>query len=143
MRDELSAISYQLSARGGGGMAGVPAARDFRSVKAWGKAHQLALDSYKATAPFPREEAYGLTSQIRRAAVSEPANIAEGCGRGGAELSRFCRIALGSASELEYHFLLARDLDLLAPTAYDHLAGQVEEVKRMLTLFVGKLKTDS
>jgi four helix bundle protein len=78
--------------------------RDFREFKVWEKAHSLTLDIYKATATFPRAEMYGLTSQLRRASSSIPANIAEGCGRGGnAELARFLQIGMGSASELEYH----------------------------------------
>ncbi|MGQ9626774.1 MAG: four helix bundle protein [Anaerolineae bacterium] len=82
-----------------------------------------------------------LTTQIRRACASIPANIAEGCGRGGdAELARFLQIAMGSASEVEYHLLLARDLGLLNGSDYERLAGEVTEVKRMLTSFIQKLK---
>jgi four helix bundle protein len=117
--------------------------RDFRNLKVWEKAHQLALAIYQATAAFPKNEQYGLTSQIRRACVSIPANIAEGCGRSGdAELARFLQIAMGSASELEYHLLLARDLNLLNSSDYEHLANGVTEVKRMLTSFIQKLKSD-
>ena len=84
--------------------------RDFRELKVWEKSHQLALEVYSATTKFPKEELYGLTSQVRRSAVSIPANISEGCGRDSpAELLRFCRIAMGSASELEYELLLAHD----------------------------------
>jgi len=86
---------------------------------------------------------YGLTRQIRRSCASIPANIAEGCGRSGdAELSRFLQIAMGSASELEYHILLARDLSLLNSLAYDRLASDVTEVKRMLASFIKKLNAD-
>ena len=85
--------------------------RDFRQIKVWAKAHQLTLEIYKTTAGFPREELYGVTSQLRRSAASIPANIAEGFGRGGsAELARFLQIGLGSAYEVEYHALLAMDL---------------------------------
>ncbi len=88
--------------------------RDYRSLKVWEKAHRLVLSLYEVTKEFLREEVFGLTSQIRRSAASIPANIAEGCGRDGiAELAQFCRIAMGSASELEYHILLSRDLGLL------------------------------
>jgi four helix bundle protein len=81
--------------------------RDFRELKVWEKAHQLALEIYKATSTFPKEERYGLTSQMRRATVSIPADIAEGCCRkGDAEFARFLQIAMGSASELEYHICL-------------------------------------
>ncbi len=88
--------------------------KDFKSLKVWHKAHQLTLLVYALTRTFPREEMYGLTSQIRRAAASIPANIAEGSGRrSDGELRRFLQIARGSASELEYHLLLARDLGFL------------------------------
>ena len=82
--------------------------KDFRHLTVWQKSHELTLALYRLTAPFPREEIYGLTSQIRRAASSIPANLAEGCGTDGdGELARYCRIARASASELEYHLLLA------------------------------------
>ena len=96
--------------------------KDFRELKVWQKAHQLTLAVYELTATFPREELYGLTAQLRRAGSSIAANLAEGCGRNGdAELARFCSIAMGSASELEYHLLLARDLKLIQPKDYDAL----------------------
>ena len=83
--------------------------RDFREIKVWEKAHLLTLEIYKATASFPTEERYGLTSQLRRSSASIAANIAEGFGRGGnAELARFFQIGMGSASEVEYHILLAK-----------------------------------
>ncbi len=117
--------------------------RDFKMLMVWQKAHQLVLAIYKATAAFPKEEMYGLASQIRRAAASIPANIAEGCGReGNAELAHFLRISLGSASELEYHLLLVRDLGLLTNSDYEALSGDVTQVKRMLTSFIRKLKAD-
>ncbi len=76
--------------------------KDFKQLRFWHKAHDFVLELYKATNTFPKEELYGLTSQIRRASVSIPSNIAEGCGRSGdAELARFCIIAMGSASEVE------------------------------------------
>ena len=88
--------------------------QNFKSLKVWEKSHELTLAVYKATTNFPKDELYGLTSQIRRASASIPANIAEGCGRTGkAELARFLQVAMGSASELEYHLLLAHDLGLL------------------------------
>ncbi len=87
--------------------------REFRELKVWQKAHRLTLEAYQASATFPREELFGLTSQVRRAASSIPANIAEGCGRGGGDLVRFCELAAGSASELEYHLILAHDLGYL------------------------------
>lgn len=117
--------------------------RNFREIKAWEKAHRLALEVYKATRTFPKEELYGLTSQIRRSCVSIPANIAEGCGRSGdAECARFLQVSMGSASEREYHLLLAHDLDLLNSSSYERLMTQSTEVKRMLTAFINKLRAD-
>ncbi len=117
--------------------------RDFKELKVWEKAHHLALEIYRATASFPRDELYGLTSQIRRACASIPANIAEGCGRSGEiELARFLRIAMGSASELEYHLLLARDLNFLNASDYRRLANDAIEVKRMLTSLIQKLNAE-
>lgn len=114
--------------------------RDFRELKVWDKAHQLVLAVYKATSTFPRSEAFGLTSQMRKAAVSVPANIAEGCGRrGDAELARFMQMSMGSASELEYYVVLTRDLGFLPEEAAPGLAAHVTEVKRMLAGFLQKL----
>lgn len=118
--------------------------RGFKELKVWQKGHDLALAVYKATVSFPKEEVYGLTSQIRRSCVSICANIAEGCGRNGeAELARFFQIGSGSASELEYHLLLANELGFLKPSDYKLLNSEVIEVKRMLTSFIQKLKADS
>ena len=112
-------------------------------MRVWEKGHRLTLAVYKTTATFPREELYGLTSQIRRSCASTPANIAEGCGRSGdAELARFLRIAMGSASELEYHLLLAHDLGLLNTLDHERLTEEVTEVERMLTSFTKKLIAD-
>lgn len=120
--------------------------RDFRRLKVWEKAHGLSLAIYKATETFPQQELFGLTSQLRRAAVSIAANIAEGCGRSGEpELARYLRIALGSASELEYHIILILSTDLcyLNKSASQHLFKQVTDVKRMLTALIHKLTADS
>jgi len=118
--------------------------KDFRKLKVWGRAHQLVLAVYHTTASFPRDETYGLTAQIRRAASSIPSNIAEGCGRNGdAELARFCLIARGSASELEYQILLAHDLKLLPSGHYEQLTQEITEIKRMLTVLVQKLTAES
>src|ERR1044071_55755 len=117
--------------------------QNYRHLKVWEKAHSLTLFMYKATATFPKEEQYGLTSQIRRACSSIPANIAEGCGRSGdAELARFLQISMGSASELEYHLLLAHDLKFLSLDDYQCLAKNVTEVKKMLAAFILKLKAE-
>jgi four helix bundle protein len=117
--------------------------KDFRQLAVWQKSHEFTLLVYEWTASFPREEVYGLTGQMRRAASSIPANIAEGCGGDGdAELARYCRIARASASESEYHVLLARDLKLLPSERYEQLAERVVEIKRMLTGLIHKLAAD-
>jgi four helix bundle protein len=113
---------------------------DFRKLSVWQKAHQLTLAVYRVTASFPKDELYGLTSQTRRAASSIPANIAEGCGRGGnAELARFLRTSMNSASELQFHLLLAHDLNFLDHNSYTEMDELVVEVKRMLTGFLRTL----
>ena len=117
--------------------------RDFRQIRVWSKAHELTLEIYKTTACFPREELYGITSQLRRAAASIPANIAEGFGRGGnAELARFRQIGMGSAYEVEYHALLAKDLALIDATIYLKLQTRIVEVKRMLAALLIKVRSE-
>ncbi len=115
--------------------------QDFQKLNVWAKSHRLTLDVYTATRSFPKDELYGLTSQTRRAAASIPANIAEGCGRdGGADLARFLQIALGSASELEYHLLLARDLCFMDGENWKSFTSEVCEIKRMLTSLMQKAR---
>jgi four helix bundle protein len=117
--------------------------KDFRNLHVWRKAHLLTLASYKKTADFPRNEVYGLTSQLRRSAASIAANIAEGCGkRSNAELQRFLGIAAGSASELEYHFLLSRDLRYIGESDYRELSDGVIEIKRMLASLMQKVESE-
>jgi len=117
--------------------------KDFRRLKVWEKVHLLTLAVYRMTARFPREELYGLTSQLRRCSASMGANIAEGCGKeGNRELHRFLQIASGSASELDYHLLLAKDLNYLAETDYQKVVRQLLECRPMLTGLVRKVGTD-
>jgi len=117
--------------------------KDFHELQVWQKAHQLTLAVYRVTAPFPREELFGLTSQLRRASSSISANLAEGCGRtGDAEFSRFCSIAMGSASELEYHLLLGKDLGYIKAKDYQELSQRTIEVKKMLAALIQKLTAD-
>jgi len=117
--------------------------KNFRDLQVWHKAHELTLESYRVTNSFPKQELFGLTSQIRRAAVSIAANIAEGCGkRGNGEFQRFLGIAAGSASELEYHFLLAHDLSLISDIAYRQLNDGVVVVKRMLASLLRKVDAE-
>ena len=118
--------------------------QDFKKLRVWEKSHLLTLDCYKATAAFPKDEIYGLTSQVRRASASIPANIPEGCGRNSkSELGRFLSIASGSASELEYHFILAGDLHFLSGPEHDHLLSELTEVRKMLNAFMSRLKTNN
>ena len=118
--------------------------QDFTKLDVWQRAPSMTLDLYRKTKLFPREEIYGLTSQIRRFASSIGANIAEGCGREGeAELSRFLQIALGSASELQYHLLLARDFSYIPVSDYQRVATEVTGVKKMLTSLVQKVRAAS
>ena len=96
---------------------------------------------YEATRDFPKEELYGLTAQIRRAAGSIPANIAEGCGRGSnAELGRFLQIAIGSTLELEYQLLLAKELGYLAEERDVQFRAKLHELKSMLSTLLRKVK---
>ena len=107
--------------------------KDFKELKVWKKAHELTLDVYRATDTFPKAEWFGLRSQIRRASSSIGANLAEGCGRRrDGEFGRFVSIALGSASELECHLLLARDLRFLEHVDHERAQAQLDEVCRML-----------
>ena len=116
--------------------------QDFRKLNVWQKAHQLTLAIYEVTRKFPQDERFGLISQMRRCAASIPANIAEGCGRSkGGDFGRFLEIASGSASELEYHLLLAHDLDHLDDSAHQRLAAEVAEVKKMLTSLTCRVRT--
>jgi four helix bundle protein len=114
---------------------------DFKDLRVWAKAHELTLAVYQKTRTFPKEEMYGLTSQLRRASASVGANIAEGCGRrSDAEMKRFVQIARGSANEVEYHLLLAKDLNSLTADEHKDLEAKVLEIQRMLASLVQSLK---
>ena len=118
--------------------------QDFRQLKVWERAHALTLDVYKMSKAFPREELYGLTSQMRRSATSIGSNIAEGACRGGdSDFARFLQIAFDSASELEYQCLLAGDLQLLSTQDYRHLNEETREVIRMLAALLHRLRADT
>ncbi len=115
--------------------------RDFRKIKAWQRAHALTLQVYRETSGFPGDERFGLVSQMRRACASIPTNIAEGCGRNTInELARFIDIATGSASEVEYQLLLAKDLGYLSDNQYETLSTEAIGVRRMLLAFNEKLR---
>lgn len=101
----------------------------------------MTLAIYKATNRFPREEVYGLTSQLRRAISSVPTNICEGCGRKtNADFARFLQISVGSASEVEYELLLAHDLNYLTDNEYDNFNKEIVEIRKMLNNFIKKLE---
>src|SRR4030043_2420105 len=111
--------------------------RDFHNLKVWERAHALTISLYKATKDFPKDELYGLTSQIRRSSSSIPMNIAEGCGRDSqAEMIHFFQIAMGSSSELEYQLLLVYDLHYLDEQVFLELTKELGEVRRMLNALV-------
>lgn len=117
--------------------------KDFRDLKVWEKSHQLALMVYKYTQSFPKQELFGITSQMRRAAVSIPTNIAEGCGRNGnGDFARFLYIAMGSASELEYLLLISLELGYLERIDCQELDVAATEVKRMLASLISKVNAD-
>ena len=118
--------------------------QDFKKLVVWRRAHELTLGIYNATKGFPSEETFGLRGQLRRSSASIGINIAEGCGRSSQiELRRYLRVAQGSASELEYELLLVRDLKLLSEQTHQRLSGQVEEIKKMTTALIRKLKTEN
>lgn len=117
--------------------------QDFRQLKVWTKAYELALEVYRATQVFPAGERFGLTSQLRRAAVSIPSNIAEGSGRpGDGEMLRFLGIAMGSASEVECQLLLASDLGFLASNDTNNLLMRIGEIRRMLNALMSRISAD-
>jgi four helix bundle protein len=115
--------------------------KDFRSLQVWEKSHELTLAVYAVSKNFPKDELFGMTSQIRRATASIPTNIAEGCGRGSdADFSRFLQMAFGSACEVEYHLQLANDLDYIGLETYRKLNEELLSIKRMLASFLSKIK---
>ena len=117
--------------------------KDFRNLEVWERAHALTLSIYKTTVCFPADERFGLTSQMRRCGASIGANIAEGCGkRGNPEFQRFLQIASGSASEIEYHLLLARNLGYLSESAHRELMQQLTPLRRMLTSLIQKVDSE-
>jgi four helix bundle protein len=118
--------------------------QDFRNLKVWQRAHSLTLDVHRITADFPKNEQFGVTSQLRRACASIAANLAERCARASdADFARFVNMALGSASETDYHLLLARDFKYLDEAIYQSLFAQISEVKRMLNSFERTLRSSA
>jgi len=117
--------------------------RNYRDLKVWAKAHSLTLEIYRLSRTFPREEMFGVTSQTRRCCASIGANLAEGCGRQtNREFGRFVRIAMGSASELDYHLILSRDLGLLKSEDYQRVARDLTEIRKMLGSLLNKIEIE-
>jgi four helix bundle protein len=115
--------------------------KGLKELNVWRKAHDMTVAVYGITRGFPREELYGLTSQLRRSVASIGANIAEGCGRrSDGEMARYLQIARGSASEVEYHVLLARDLHYLREEEWRELSCQADELQRMLTALIQRFR---
>jgi four helix bundle protein len=113
-----------------------------RELEIWNEAMVLVKRVYAVTREFPKEEVYGLSSQVRRAVVSVPANLAEGVGRGGnAELARFAQIALGSAYELETLLQIAVDLEYIDATRLEPLNNDLERLTRRITTFMNRVKS--
>jgi four helix bundle protein len=118
--------------------------RNYRDLQTWSKAHKLTLELYKLSQRFPKEEMYGLTSQLRRSAASIGANLAEGCGRQtNPEFARFVKVSMGSASELDYHLLLSRDLGFLEAEAYERAAKSLTEVRKMLASLLSTVELET
>ena len=116
--------------------------QDFRELKVWARSHQLTLSVYRATQRVRRRDFPGLIPQLRRAASSIPANIAEGCGhRGRREFARFLQMALASAFELEYHLILAMDLGIIKESVALSLLDEAKQIKRMLTTLTDRVRT--
>jgi four helix bundle protein len=117
--------------------------QDFHQLKAWEKEHAVVLEIYRATKRFPKEEIYGGTSQLRRSAASVPTTIAEGCGRGTQkELAQFLQVAMGSASEVEYLLVLAKNLNYLEEKSYNQFYENILAIKKMLASLVLKPRTE-
>lgn len=115
--------------------------RNYRDLQVWSKAHELTLQLNQLSRSFPREEVYGVTSQLRRAAASIGANLAEGCGRLiSTELARFVKIAMGSTSELDYHLLLCRDLGIMNGDDFRNASARLTEVRKMLASFLRRVE---
>jgi four helix bundle protein len=118
--------------------------RDFKGLKVWQRAHHLTVQVYKETDAFPRREQFGLTNQIRRACVSIPANVAEGCGRRSQkDFARFLQVSVGSSNELEYYLILSKDLGYLAGETHSTLASNLADIRRMLSSLLRKVGKDT
>lgn len=115
--------------------------QNYKDLKVWEKAHHFTLEVYGVSNFFPKEELYGLINQLRRAASSIPANIAEGCGKNAyTDFAKYFNIALGSANESEYFILLAKDLAYISKEKFDSLSKLINEIKAMLIALIAKVR---
>ena len=115
--------------------------QDYRNLEVWRLAHEVTLTAYRETKTFPTDERFGLTSQLRRSLASIGANLAEGCGRGSdADFARFVQVTSGSASESDYHLLLARDLGYLETGCHEAMTNDLTSVRRMLSALLSRLR---
>ena len=116
--------------------------QNYQDLKVWQKAHAMVLMVYQLTKQFPKEEMYGLTSQLRRSVGSVPANLAEGCGKNNQlDTANYFQISLGSLHETEYYALLAKDLTYISESDFDHLDSSIKEVKAMLVALIKTVRT--
>lgn len=115
--------------------------QDFKKLVVWQRSFNFSVEVYKCTRDFPKEEKYGLTSQLRRACSSIPINISEGAGRQtNKEFTNFVQIAIGSAYEADCELLICKELHYLAPEQFEALYADLQDIKRMLTTFVARLR---
>ncbi len=115
--------------------------RDFRKLEIWKDSHKMALRVYQITRQYPSDEKFGLISQMRNSAAAVPTNISEGCGRSTEkELARFCDIAMGSASELEYQFILSNDLGYINEETFNDIETELVTLKKRLNKFISRLR---
>lgn len=117
---------------------------NFKNLQIWQKSRVLVKSIYTQTQKFPSEEKFGLTSQMRRSAVSIPSNIAEGCGRNtDNDIIRFMRIAIGSACELETQIYLSFDLEYFSEEKTKYLLQEINEIRKMIMSFIKKINTQN
>ncbi|WP_421874343.1 four helix bundle protein [Marinoscillum sp.] len=117
---------------------------NFQELKVWQKGIQLAVDVYKQTDTYPESEKFGLTSQMRRCAVSIPSNIAEGCGRKtDKDLSNFLSHSLGSQYELETQMIISKEVDLINHSEFEKLTSELNEIQKMTRTLIDKFSRSS
>ena len=109
------------------------ALKDFKKLKIWQKGVDIAINSFQLVSTFPKEEKFGISSQITRAAVSIPSNIAEGCGRkSNKELHQFLNISLGSSFELETQYIIAKEFNYITQETSNQACIQINEIQKMI-----------